>query len=95
VSRITKTDMERLVPDAPRDLLLWRWGYDRGSNQSRKFGTPQSWQELLAESRRDEDWSLPAVIRDEPDFAVLFVLCFPHRLTRGLLKHLEEKMRYL
>jgi len=94
-SPITKIDMERLVPDAPRDLLLWRWGHDRGSNQSRKFGTPQSWQELLAESRRDEDSSLPTVIRDEPDFAVLFLLCFPHRLTRGLVKHMEETMRYL
>lgn len=94
-SPITKIDLVRLVPDAPRDLLLWRWGYNRESNQSRKFGTPQSWQELLSESRRNEDASLPAVITDEPDFAVLFVLCFPHRLTRGLVKHLEEKMRHL
>lgn len=94
-SPITKVDVVRLVPDTPRDLLLWNWGHERGSNQSRRFGAPQSWQDLLTESRRDQGTSLPTVVKDSFDFTILFVLCFPHRLTSGLVKHLEEKMRYI
>jgi hypothetical protein len=92
---ITKIDLIKLVPDDPIDLLLWNWGHKRGNNQSRKFPSPQSWNALLNESRRNEDDSLPGVIKDEFDFALLFLLCFPHRLSRALAKHLEDKMRYL
>jgi len=94
-SRITKIDLIRLVPDKPRDLLLWDWGYESGSNQSRRFAAPQSWRELLIESRRDESDSVPAVIKDDFDFALLFVLCFPHRLTRAIAKHFEGAMRQI
>ena len=94
-SPITKIDMVRLTPDHPRDILLWNWGNLRGANQSRKFGAPQSWAELLVESRRDESDSLPDVIKSNFDFALLFMLCFPHRLSRNLVKHFEERMRFL
>lgn len=87
---ITKIDLVRLVPDKPEDMLLWHWGFERGSNQSRLFPAPQSWRELLIESRRDEDDSLPNVIKNEFDFTLLFLLCFPHRLSRALVKHLEK-----
>jgi hypothetical protein len=87
---ITKTDIVRLVPDKPEDLLLWNWGYKRGSNQTRLFNAPQSWSALLDDSRRSESDALPKVLRQEFDFALLFLLCFPHRLTRAVVKHLEE-----
>jgi hypothetical protein len=74
---------------------LWHWGHERGGNQSRKFSAPQSWQELLAHSREDESDNLPSVLKDDTDFAILFILCFPHRLTRALAKHLEEKTTYI
>jgi len=93
-SPITKTDFVRLVPDKPRDLLLWHWGHERGSNQTRSFPAPQSWRELLAESRREGD-PLPTVIKEDFEFAMLFVLCFPHRLTTALVKHIEEEMQTL
>jgi len=91
---ITKIDLIRVVPDEPADSLLWNWGHDRGLNQSRKFSAPHSWSALLAESRRDESDSLPSVIREEFDFALVFVLCFPHRLTRALVKYFESTMNY-
>jgi hypothetical protein len=91
---ITRIDSIELVPDKPRDLLLWNWEHKRGRNQARRFGVPQSWRELLVESRRNEDDSLPGGIKDHLDFALLFVLCYPHRLTPALVKHLEEAMRY-
>jgi hypothetical protein len=94
-SPITKIDLVRLVPDDPNDLLLWSWGHERGSNQTRLFPAPQSWRELLLESRRDESGALPEAIKQEFDFAVLFLLCFPHRLTNALVKYFEAHTRTL
>ena len=93
--RITKIDLIRLVPDKPRDLLLWDWRHRHGTNQSRRFPSPQSWRELLHDARTDEARSVPSVIRDEFDFAVLFAMCFPHRLTRPVVKHLDDVVRAL
>jgi hypothetical protein len=92
---ITKVNLVRLIPDKPHDLLLWNWGEKFGSNQSRIFPTPQSWTELLAESRRDEDDSLPNVIKEDLDFELLFLICFPHRLNKAFVKHLENRVRHL
>jgi hypothetical protein len=88
-SRISKIDVIRVVPDTPRDMLLWSWGHDRGKNQSRRFESPQSWRELLRMSRTDERDALPAVIQTDFDFGLMFLLTFPHRLTRPLAKHFE------
>lgn len=88
--QITEISLIRLVPDNPRDLLLWHWGHERGKEQDRLFGAPQSWRDLQIESRRNEDDSLPDVIKDEFDFALLFALCFPHRLNKGLVKFFEN-----
>jgi hypothetical protein len=87
---ITNIDLEQIVPDKPRDILLWDWGFDRGMNRTRKYPPTQSWRELLADSRRDESNSLPNVIKGEIDFAILFLLCFPHRLSPALVKFFEE-----
>jgi hypothetical protein len=94
-SSITKVDIVRLVPDSPMDLLAWSWGNTRGSNQSREFSTPQSWAALLSEARRNEDDTIPKALKTELDFALLFLLCFPHRLTTGFAKHLDDKVRLL
>lgn len=94
-SEIGKIDLLRVVPDEPDDLLLWQWGYERGANQSRRFPAPQSWPALLIEARRGELDSLPSVIKENLDFALLFPLCFPHRLTRPLAKFLEQSTRHL
>ena len=94
-SQISLVDLARLVADSPRDLLLWDWGQERGSHQSRMFDCPQSWQVLLAEARQDEDDKLPAILKDDTGFKLLYLLCFPHRLSRPFTKHLESFFRTL
>jgi hypothetical protein len=91
-SPITKIDLNRLVPDKPHDILLWKWGYERGANQARKYPPTQSWRELSADARRNEDDSLPAILKSDFDFSLLFLLCFPHRLSRALVKFFEVKV---
>ena len=88
-SQITKIDAVQLTPDRPRDLLLWDWGHERGTDQSRRFSAPQSWSELLREARVDDSQELPRVLTENFDFSLLFLLCFPHRLFRPLVKYLD------
>ena len=88
-SLITKIDCVELVPDMPRDLLLWHWEHARGSEQARRFAAPQSWAELLRDSRNDEDNALPGVLKSHFDFELLFLLTYPQRVVRSLVKHLE------
>ena len=93
--QITEVSLISAIPDAPIDLLLWRWEHQRGNQRSRLFGAPQSWHRLLEESRRPETESLPIVLREEFDFALLFLLCYPHRLTTALAKHFETTMSWM
>jgi hypothetical protein len=92
---ITKIDLIRLRADRPRDLLLWDWGQTRGVEQTRIFGAPQSWSELLQESRKSASNHLPHVLREHFDFALLFLLCFPHRLTTAFAKHMDDAISQL
>ena len=92
-SLITKIDCVQLVADKPRDLLLWHWGHERGSEQARRFAAPQSWAELLRDSRKGEDEALPSVLKRHFDFELLFLLTYPQRLVRPFVKHLEVSVR--
>jgi hypothetical protein len=91
--QITYVDLIQIAADEPADLLLWHWGHGRGVNQSRRFGTPQSWSELLASAREPADHLLPPVLKDETDFALLFTLCIPHRFNSALARHFEAALR--
>jgi hypothetical protein len=91
--QISRISLLRLVPDIPRDILLWRWNYKSGVEQSRLYDTPQSWRQLLIEARRSDEHLLPRVLRDNFDFALLFVLCYPHRFATPLIKYLDESIR--
>ena len=87
---IADVDIVQLIPDAPEDLLRWDWAHSRGSEQSTKHGAPQSWKELLQSCRMDMSAKLPSVLTRHLDFAVLFLICFPHRLNGDFGLFLEK-----
>ena len=88
---IGEVDSVQLIPDAPEDLLRWDWAHSRGSEQSTKHGAPQSWKELLQACRMDTSAKLPPALTRYLDFAVLFLICFPHRLNGDFALFLEKK----
>jgi hypothetical protein len=92
-SDLSKMDLVRLVPDKPRDIYLWRWGHKRGSEQSRRYESPQSWAALLAAARKCERQSLPSALKEHFDFAMLFFLTYPHRFSVPIVKHLDSTVR--
>lgn len=71
----------------PQDYYLWRT-YE-GQLRQRYVERPQPWDTLVAQAQADSGRSLPPTLREKPDFALMFMLAYPHRFNRGLLKQVE------
>lgn len=89
---ITYVDFVQFIPDELNDFLLWH--VDEGSLDSRQPERPQSWTKLLATSRsKDYRRNLPTALLDRPQFAILFALVYPQRLTPDLVLLLDDTLR--
>jgi hypothetical protein len=77
----------------PGENWEWfRWRARTGSLNSRLLGSPQSWSGLIREVESVNTKELPRLLRERPAFAVFFVLVYPHRFTREILKLIEESL---
>jgi hypothetical protein len=88
---ITGESLKAFYPDERWEWFRWR--AKTGSLNSRFVGSPQSWSTLLTEIESIDTSVLPQLLRDKPAFAALFSLVYPHRLTRELLKLIEDALR--
>ena len=87
-SRISYVRLTRFRADATIDLLSWYC--DRGREEDVGFDQPQSWQVLREAALRDDSDRLPAALREDPAFALMFALAYPHRILLSLIKFLDE-----
>lgn len=87
-SRITRVDMASFLVRCPYDLLLWDGA--EGEEATRIAGKPQRWSELLADANSRDSASLPLTLQEDPDFALIFALAYPHRNSLQLVKALDE-----
>jgi hypothetical protein len=85
---ITRVDMASFRPNRIADALLWK--FESGEEMFRLPGKPQSWRELTAAARIIDLAALPAVLREDPDFALMFMLAYPHRASTTLVKALDK-----
>jgi len=77
----------------PGEIWEWfRWRAKTGSLNSRFLGSPQSWAALICEVEDVNTNVLPKLLRERPAFAAFFVLVYPHRFTREILKLIEESL---
>jgi hypothetical protein len=86
-SEITRVDMATFSPARSADMLLWRCR--TGEEATRLAGKPQSWRDLLVASRTNQLSELPSILRNDPDFSLMFMLSYPHRANRTLVKALD------
>ena len=70
------------------DFYLWRTF--AGQLCQRYVKRPQPWGELATRADEDSPASLPKTLRSHPDFAIMFMLVYPHRFGRGLLKLVDS-----
>ena len=88
---ISRLDMMSFQPQPAVDGLLW--DCPEGHEAMRKPGIEQGWAKLVARSVEDKSATLPAVLRSDRDFALMFLLAHPHRLSPALVGSLEQEDR--
>jgi hypothetical protein len=87
--KISHLDMMSFQPDRAIDMLLWECS--EGRESMRKPEREQSWAKLLSDSHEDRTAILPTVLIQNPDFALMFMLVYPHRLSPALVEFLDRE----
>lgn len=85
---ITHVEMASFQPKHAADALLWHC--EQGEEKTRLQGKPQRWQTLTGEARANDLSSLPEILRKDADFALMFMLAYPHRASTTLVKALDN-----
>jgi hypothetical protein len=89
--KVTELDYISFHPRPPWKFFLWK--SKDGSLDTRRPGRPQSWTKLLRDAESAPSPShVPQFLRAHPEFAILFVLVFPHRFTTDTLKIIETAL---
>jgi hypothetical protein len=74
-------------PAEKYQFLTWRC--DKGKQIEFFYHHPQSWKELRDQSKNYEMNGLPKSLINNP-FSHLFLMCFPHRLTRESVRLIDQ-----
>jgi len=85
---ITRVDMASFRMKRASHLFLWDGA--EGEQATRLAGKPQSWAELQANAMRSDLNELPVTLQEDPDFALMFALAYPHRNNVALVKALDD-----
>lgn len=69
---------------------LYRWRTQEGTVHLRFARSPERWSRLVSEVDNIQIDELPITLRERPEFAFLFLLVYPHRFSRALLRFVEH-----
>jgi hypothetical protein len=84
--QLSEVNLAQFRPTKPHELLLWKCS--DGKESSRWYARPESWASLRHEAEHDTPEILPSVLQD-PAFALMFLLVYPHRMSVALIRHLD------
>lgn len=87
---ISHLDLVSFQPRSAIDGLLWQ--SSEGHEAVRKPAMEQSWSVLVEGAREDRSEALPEILREDREFALMFLLAYPHRLSRGLIGFLDQEV---
>jgi hypothetical protein len=85
---ISKLDMVSFQPSPKDDGLLW--DAPEGHEAERKPEKEQSWAKLREIALEDRTNDLPDVLRENPEFALMFFMAYPHRISPALVGFLDR-----
>ncbi|HEX4665391.1 MAG TPA: hypothetical protein VH207_02230 [Chthoniobacterales bacterium] len=89
--QISRLDMLSFQPEPAIDGFLWK--SPKGHEAVRHPETTQSWKVMVDKASEDRRQSLPQMLRDDSDFAIMFLLAYPHRLSPALVRHLDARLQ--
>lgn len=88
--KISRTQYLETVPTNIYDYLTWKVAKGK---LIEKFPTQtQSWKVLVDEANSTDYAKIPAILVNNPAFALVFMLVFPQRLTPQLTKLIDTKL---
>ncbi len=85
---ISKLDMVSFQPLPKVDGLLW--DASDGHEAGRKPEKEQSWTKLRDTAMENRANELPDVLRENPEFALMYFLAYPHRISPALVGFLDR-----
>lgn len=85
---ITRIALATYAPDCSAEWF--RWKSSEGALETRCVPEPQSWAELVNDAENLGYDGLPKTLIARPEFAVWFILVYPHRFTRRLARLVES-----
>jgi hypothetical protein len=88
---ISKLDLMAFRADVVDDLLLWH--KVAGKEEHRKPRKTQSWSLLCQEAQTSMHSDIPSVFSLDQDFALLYFLAYPHRISTALVSHIDSIFR--
>ncbi len=80
-------DYAEFLPNMVSDLYLWR--ARKGSLVTRRFGRPETWENLVRAARA-KPRQRTLLFSRFPQLLLPFALVYPHRLTPDLLRRCER-----
>jgi hypothetical protein len=88
---ISKLDLMTFRAEVVEDLLLW--SNAKGKEEHRKPRKTQSWSLLCLEASMPTNSEIPTILCQDRDFALLYHLAYPHRISTALVSHLDLHFR--
>lgn len=86
---ISKLEMISFLPDDAEDMLIWQC--DKGHELQRHPERTQSWTKLVEEAESSRAGQLPSCITEDLEFALMFLLTYPHRFCPALVQLLDAQ----
>lgn len=91
--KITKIDFVEYKTDEPWEFCLWHTETGKLTVHQPKF--PQSWQELQEEASKSDLSYIPKILAENPAVLLIFLIVYPHRITKDVVKLLDERLTSL
>jgi hypothetical protein len=85
---ITHICFSEFVPSPVWATYLWY--SPQGRLHHTYPGRPQSWKALLKQAKRNRSTTVHEMLRERPEFLLLFLMVYPHRLVPNLIGFLDE-----
>ena len=86
--QITKIDFVEYKTDEAWEFCLWHTETGKLTVHRPKF--PQSWHELQEEAERFDLAYVPKALSENPAILLLFLIVYPHRITKDVIKFLDR-----
>lgn len=86
--KISKIDFVEYKTNNTWEFCLWHTENGKLTVHQPKF--PQSWKELTDEANKIDKTYLPKILLENPAIFLMFLIVYPHRITKDVIKSLDE-----